>query len=154
MSFAASPARRTIPGMPDPYFTDPERSPDEKAILAAVGPAAPAWRALFDNMHAAHPDLAETWRYYADAKGWLLKVTRKSTTVFWLSVQKGGFRVSFYFPERLKAALLHSELSPERKAEIRGTAPDGKTRAVRITFGTRRGVQDVMTLIALKKTLR
>ncbi len=154
MSFAASPARRTIPGMPDPYFTDPERSPDEKSILAAVGRAAPAWRALFAQVHTDHPDLAETWRYYADAKSWLLKVTRKSSTVFWLAVQKGGFRVSFYFPERAKAALLHSDLSPERKAEIRSTTPDGKTRALRIIFGARRGVRDVMTLIALKKTLR
>lgn len=140
--------------MPDPYFTDPERAPNEKTILVAVGRAAPAWRALFDELRAAHPDLAQTWRYYADAKSWLLKVTRKSTTVFWLSVQKGGFRVSFYFPERLTAALLQGDLSPERKAGIRSTEPDGKTRALRITFGTRRGVRDVLTLIALKKSLR
>ncbi len=139
--------------MPDPYFTDPKRAPDEKSILAAIGRASPAWRALFDDMRAAHPDLAQTWRYYADAKSWLLKVTRKSTTVFWLSVQKGSFRVSFYFPERLKAALLHSELSPERKAEIRSTATDGKLRRIRLVFGGRRGVRDAMTLIALKKSL-
>jgi len=140
--------------MPDPFFTDPGRTPDEKSILAAVGRAAPAWRALFDQVRAAHPDLAQAWRYYADGKSWLLKVTRKSTTVFWLSVEKGSFRVAFYFPGRLTTALLESDLSPERKAEIRSTAPDGKLRRVGIAFGSRRGVRDVMTLIAVKLSLR
>lgn len=140
--------------MADPFFTDPNRPPDEKSILAAVGRAAPAWRALFDQVRAAYSDLDQAWRYYADGKSWLLKVTRKSTTVFWLSIEKGCFRVAFYFPERLTTALLESGLSPERKAEIRNTAPDGKLRRVGITFGSRRGVRDVMTLIAAKQSLR
>jgi hypothetical protein len=140
--------------MTAPSFTDPDRRPTEPAIRAAVGRAAGAWQMLFEQLRAEHPDLGESWRYYADGKSWLLKVARRSTTVFWLSVHHGAFRVAFYFPERLVAALLASDLSEERKADLRGSAPHGKLRRVSVTLGPRRGVRDVMTLIALKKRLR
>ena len=137
-----------------PYFTDEDRRPTERSIRAALGRAAGAWQLLFEQLRAEHPDLSEAWRYYTDGKSWLLKVTRKATTVFWLSVQHRAFRVTLYFPERLAPALLESDLSEERKAAIRGRASRGKLLGVTVTFGPRRGVRDVMTLIALKKRLR
>ena len=140
--------------MVTPYFTDKASPPTDKSILAAVGRAAPAWRLLFDELGEEHPDLSQAWSYYADGKSWLLKVTRKSKTVFWVTVEEGGFRVAFYFPERLLGALLESELSEERKEEIRGGAPVGKLRPVSVKFGPQRGVRDVMALVSLKRTLR
>jgi hypothetical protein len=140
--------------MGNPYFTDPSCAPTEETITKAIGRAAPAWRALFDGIRAEHADLTEAWRYYADGKSWLLKVSRKSKTIFWLSVEQNGFRVAFYFPERLTGALLESALSEERKAAIRASAPSGKLRPIAVDFGPRSGVKDVMTLIGLKKSLR
>lgn len=136
------------------HFTDKSHRPTDEDIRAAVGRAATAWQMLFDRIHAEHPDFSEVWNYYTDGKRWLLKVSRKSKTVFWLSVEQGAFRVGFYFPDRLTGALLASDLSEERKAEIRSSAPTGKLRAVTVAFGPQRGVRDVMTLISLKKTLK
>ena len=84
----------------------------------------------------------------------MLKVSRGSKTVFWLSVVKNAFRVGFYFPERLTAALLESELSQALKSELRQGKPSGKLRRVSVEFGSRRAIRDVMALIALKKTLK
>lgn len=140
--------------MASPRFTDEDHRPTGRDVLRVLGRAAAAWAELFDEIHAHHPDLDEAWRFYGDAKAWLLKVSRKSKTVFWLSVEEGAFRVAFYFPERLSGALLASDLSEERKAEIRSGAPTGKLRRVAVVFGPRRGVRDTLTLIALKKTLR
>ena len=136
------------------FFADPDHRPTEEEILAAVGRAAGAWRALFDQVRTGHPELVEDWRYYRDGNSWLLKVSRKTTTVFWLSVEKGAFRVTFYFPERLVGRLLESGISEERKAEIRGGKAIGKLHPVSVRFGPRRGVRDVMTLIAVKKRLK
>jgi hypothetical protein len=140
--------------MTDAFFTDKNQPPTEESILAALGPAAPAWRGLFDRIHSEHHDLEETWNYYADGKSWLLKATRKSKTVFWLSVRRGAFIVAFYFPARLAGALLDSELSDELKASIRSQTPIGKLLGVRVEFGATRGTKDVMTLITLKRTLK
>lgn len=137
-----------------PYFTDKNRPPTEESILAALGRASSAWELLFERIHAEHPDLSESWRYYADGKSWLLKVSRKAKTVFWLSVEQGSFRVGFYFPDRLTEKLLASDLSAARKAEIRSSAPMGKLRPVSVSFGSQRGVRDVLTLISLKQSLK
>lgn len=139
---------------PPPPLADPKRRPTEASVRLAVGRAAPAWRLLFEQLHARHPDLEATWRYYADGKRWLLKVTRKAKTTCWISVEQGSFRVAFYFPERLREALLASELSAERKAALRSSKPIGKLRQVGVTFGPQRGVRDVLTLISLKETLK
>ncbi len=137
--------------MAAPCFTDRDRAPTEKDVLGALGRAAGAWTKLFGRIRAEHPDLEEAWRYYDDGKSWLLKVSRRSKTVFWGSVQPGAFRLAFYFPERLSAALLASDLSDARKAEIRSQPATGKLRRVPVVFGPQRGVGDVMKLIALKK---
>ena len=140
--------------MSDPWFTDRSEAPTEEAVLMAIGRAAPAWRALFDQIRTEHPELKQGWNYYADGGCWLLKVSRGSKTVFWVSVVKNAFRIGFYFPERLTSALLDSELSQALKSVLRRGTPRGKLRRVSIEFGSRRGIRDVMTLIALKKTLK
>ncbi len=137
--------------MATPFFTDKSAKPTEKTILAAVGKAAPAWREVFDRIHADHPDIEEVWNYYADGKSWLLKVTHKRKTVCWGAVEDGSFRLSFYFPARLTPELLESELSKERKDSLRKAATVGKLIPVSVAFGPKSGVEDVMTLIALKK---
>jgi len=140
--------------METPAFTDKTAAPTEKAILAALGAAAPSWRALFERIQTEHPDLRQAWSYYADGRSWLLKVTRGAKTVFWLSVYEGCFHVGFYFPERLTPELLNSDLSRGRKAQIRGARPTGKLRPVSVELGPESGIADVLRLIDLKKTLK
>lgn len=136
------------------HFTDPDLEPTEERVLAALGRTAASWQALFDALRVEHSDLGETWSYYRDGKSWLLKVARQQKTVFWVAVEKGAFRVAFYFPERLVGALLESGLSEARKQEIRDATPHGKLRPVTVRFGPKRGVRDVMTMVELKKSLR
>lgn len=139
--------------MDTPVFADPDERPSDPAIRAALGRAAAAWGALFERLRAEHPDVAAEWRYYADGKSWLLKVTRGKQTMCWIAVEKGGFRVTFYFAPRHTDALLASELSDERKAELRAAPATGTLRAVTVRFGARRGVDDVLRLLALKRKL-
>ncbi len=140
--------------MSTPLFGDRAHPPTEASIAAALGATAGAWRSLFETLRAEHADCAGTWRYYADGKSWLLKVTRKKGTICWISVEKRAFRVTFYFAERHTPALLDSELSVDRKAEIGSHAAGGKLRAVAVAFGGKRGVRDVMVLVGLKKALK
>lgn len=138
-----------------PYFTDEKRAPTQRTIGSALGASAGhSFRQLFEALHAKDPDISEEWRYYVDAKGWLLKVTRKTKTLFWLSLEKHAFHVTFYFPERLTESLLSSELSAPLKAAIRAHAPSGKLRAVTVSFGPARAVRDVLALVDLKRSLR
>jgi hypothetical protein len=139
----------------EPFFIDRERRPTEAAIAVALGErVAAAWRTLFEALHVEHRDLRATWRYYPDGRSWLLKVARRTRTIFWVIVEDGAFRVTFYFSERHTPALLAGDLSQALKAELRGAAPRGKLRAVTVRFGARAGVKDVLALVALKQQLR
>ncbi|HPQ67899.1 MAG TPA: DUF3788 family protein [bacterium] len=140
--------------MANSYFTDPKSPPTEESVQAALGRVAGTWRALFAKLRAQHPDLTESWNYYNDGKSWLLKVTQKKKTMFWLIVEKGAFRITFYFATRLTDALLTSEISAERKTAIQESAVQGKLKGVSVKFGPRSGIQDVLKLVDLKKTLK
>jgi hypothetical protein len=136
---------------PEPFFTDPAQRPTDETIRAALGPTvAAAWQELFARLDGLTP----TWRFYNDGKSWLLKLARKTQTVCWVLVSRGAFQVSFFFPERLTGKLLESELGERTKDAIRAGAPTGKLRAVVVRFGPRRGVADVLALVALKQTLK
>lgn len=136
-------------------FGDAERRPTEKAILAALGPAASAWTALFEQLHATHPELTEEWNYYADGKSWLLKMKRGSRTVFWGLVERGAFRITFYFADRLTPALLEAEqLSKTLRADLAREPLTGALRAVSLRFDSAAAMHDVLALVALKQSLK
>jgi hypothetical protein len=83
-----------------PVLTDKNQFPTEEVIHAHIGKSKALWLSLFEHIHTNHADLSEEWRYYNDGKRWLLKVSRKKKTIFWLSISKDAFRTTFYFTDR------------------------------------------------------
>lgn len=140
--------------MSSPAFTDPDVRPTPRLIAAALGRAAPAWTELLARLRGEVSGLSETWRYYPDGKSWLLKLERRAKTFCWVSVERGRFKVAFYFPARLDDALLESDVSAARKKVIREGKPVGKLRPVPVVLGPRRGIEDVLALARLKLALR
>ena len=137
------------------YFRDRDRAPSPDSIAEALGPKlALVWDKLLDRMKELHPDIEVGWAYYADAKGWLMKVRRKSKTMFWGSIERQHIRVAFYFPERLREEVLSSHLSETRKKQLRATKPVGKLCAVPLRVTSDLVIRDVMALIELKKSLK
>lgn len=133
-------------------LTDPKQFPDDGVVFAHLGARRALWDALFDHVHAAHPDLVERWRYYNDGKSWLMNVSRKQKTVFWLSVIGGTFRITAYFTDKAREAILASPLSADLKEQFASGRSYGRLRGITITFRKKRDVEDARTLIALKTT--
>src|SRR5512136_343723 len=109
---------------------DPKQFPSEEVISSHLGKRRALWDALFRHIHTEHPDFLADWRYYNDGHAWLLKVSRKKKTVFWLSVIKGTFRITAYFTDKAKDAIQGSALSEELKEHFRTGPSFGKLRAV------------------------
>jgi hypothetical protein len=91
-----------------------------------------------------------TWRYYNDGKSWLMNVSRKKKTVFWLSGIKGTFRITAYFTDKAAGAIRASALSDALKQQFMEGPRYGKLGAVTITFRKKRDVEDAKILVALK----
>jgi len=131
-------------------LTDPKQFPGEEVIFSHLGKRRALWEMLFAHIHAEHPDFVEKWRYYNDGKSWLLNVSRKKKTVFWLSVIKGSFRITAYFTDKARDAIRASALSSELKKQFLGGPRYGKLGAITITFTKKKDVEDAKVLITLK----
>ncbi len=131
-------------------LTDKSRFPSEDVIFSHLGTRRALWEAFFEYVHAEHADFQEQWRYYNDGKQWLLNVSRKKKTVFWLSVMEGSFRVTSYFTDKATEAVRASSLSAEAKERFLSAKPSGKLRGLTITFTKKKDLADAKALIALK----
>jgi hypothetical protein len=136
--------------MHTPVLTDPKQYPGDDVVFSHLGRNRALWEALFEHIHSAHPDVVGQWRYYNDGKSWLMNVSRKKKTVFWLSVVSGTFRITAYFTDKATDAILTSGLSDGLKAQFTGGRSYGKLRGITITFTKKSDVEDAKALIALK----
>jgi len=137
--------------MNQPVLTNKDQFPTEEIIFSRIGKTKSIWEDLFQQIHTEQPELDEQWRYYNDGKSWLMKVTRKSKTIFWLSVIEQAFRVTFYFGDKAGPALMESTISGILKKEFKEGKRYGKIRGITIIMDKKKNIRDVMELIKLKK---
>lgn len=140
--------------MEPPVLTDKNKFPTEKIIFSDIGKNKIHWQSLFEYIRANHPDISEEWRYYNDGKSWLLKVTRKSKTIFWLSLFKKTFRITFYFVDRAEEAINKIYISDELKKQFKGGKRYGKIRGLTVTFKNKKDVEYAKTLIEIKLSIK
>jgi len=140
--------------MEQPILTDKNQFPTEEIIFSHIGKNKALWQSLFEYIHTNHPDISEQWRYYNDGKSWLLKVTRKAKTIFWLSLIKNSFRITFYFTDKADEAINKSNISDELKEQFKSGKRFGKIRGLTIIFKNKKDVEYAKSLIAIKLSLK
>ena len=120
---------------------NPNMQPTDDVIAKALGESNDAY-IKFINEIASH-DIHLDWRYYNDGKAWLAKGLfkwtgvrggQKETTVFWLSIWDGFFKVTIYVPEKARADVLSLPLDNEVKLMIEATQQMGKLKYFPIVF--------------------
>lgn len=99
---------------------NPDIRPSKDVLAKALGEANNAY-AKFMNELTRH-DIQLVWRYYMDGKAWLAKGLytwtgvrggQNETTLFWLSIWDGFFKVTIFVPQKYHADLLALELDQE-----------------------------------------
>lgn len=135
-------------------LSNPEQYPTVELIHACIGESQNLWHTLFDHIHAEYPGFSEEWRFYKDGKRWLMKVTQKKKTIFWLSVIENAFVVTFYFGDKAESTILESPLSYELKDSFKNGKRFGKIRGVTIDIHDDKDIQSIQTLIAIKLSLK
>lgn len=136
--------------MEQPVLSDANQFPSEDIVFSHLGKARALWVALFDHIHSCHPDFAQEWRYYRDGKSWLMKVTHKKKTIFWVSLLESSFRTTFYFTDRAEEALMSSNISDELKENYKAGKQVGKIKGITVVHKAKRDIKDAETLIGIK----
>ena len=140
--------------MEQPVLADKDQFPTQEIIYPHIGKSKALWLLLFEHIHRNHPDFTEQWRYYLDGKSWLLKVSRKAKTIFWLSIAEGSFRTTFYFTDKAEPAISKSSLSDGLKKQYRSGKRYNKIRGLTILYKSRRDVEYAKELIEIKTGLK
>ncbi len=134
-----------------PFLNNPDQYPTKEIIYSCIGKRKTTlWISFFNHLHEHHPDFSEEWRYYKDGKNWLMKVTRKSKTIFWLSVWKNAFKITFYFADKAEALINQSDISDDLKDEFKNGKRYGKIRGITIVFSKKKGIEYAESLIAIR----
>ncbi len=138
--------------MEHPLLTEQHVFPTEEIIFPYIGKSKALWQSVFEFIHSTYPGFSEQWNYYNDGKCWLLKVTNKSKTVFWLAVLKDTFRISFYFSDKAKEALNNSSISEDLKDQFNNNVK--KPKAISIIFKNKKDIEYAKCLMAIKLSIK
>lgn len=115
--------------------------PSNNVIAKALGVANDAY-VKFAKASDKH-DFEIEWRYYNDGKAWLAKGLFKwtgarggknETTVFWLSIWDGFFKVTIYIPEKARVDALRLPLDNKVKRMITDSQQMGKLKYFPLVF--------------------
>lgn len=136
--------------MEELVLTDKNIYPTEEIIFAHIKKSKTIWKSVFEFLHTCHPNLSEQWRYYNDGKSWLLKVTDKSKTIFWLAVVDKAFRISFYFGEKAVQSFPKHSVSRQLDKEIKESKKVGKLFALSFLMSDKQNLELVKEAIELK----
>lgn len=122
---------------------DSNIKPTDKIIAEGLGEVSSIYTIFFEELKKNNISLTD-WRYYNDGKAWLSKGEYRWTTsrgtskikpIFWVSIWKGFFKISFSFSESVKEKLLTLSLSEETKKMISLIKPNGnKMKSLSIVF--------------------
>ena len=120
---------------------NPDIQPSGLVIAKALGEASKAYIKFVSQLE--DHDIQLEWRYYTDGKAWLAKGLykwtgprggQKETTVFWLSIWEGFFKVSIFVPEKVREDVLSLPLDDEIKLMVADSKQMGKLKYFPLVF--------------------
>jgi len=140
--------------MEKPILFDQNIFPTDEIIYSHIGKTKILWQSVFEYIHSNHPELSEQWKYYNDGKSWLLKVSKKTKTIFWCSILKDSFRITFYFTDKAEQAIINSPISDDLKENFIKGKRYNKIRGLTIIFKYKRDIEYAKSLIRLKLSVK
>jgi hypothetical protein len=135
-------------------LSDKNQFPTEEIIFSHIGKSKAIWESVFNYIHDNHPDFIEQWRYYNDGKSWLMKMTRKTNTILWLSIIPESFIITFYFGDKAEPAIMKSIISDKLKSQFKDGKKYGKIRGLTLIMNNKRNVEFVKELISIKLKIK
>ena len=126
--------------------------PTQEVLEAVLGSSYPAFEEL--NALLISMEIRPEWNYYRDGKAWLCKMMFKKKNMGWLHVYDGFFRVSFFFMERHLSAIADLNISDYIKEDFYEMKPVGKLLSMSIVVGDKEKLEDVLTVLRFKRSLK
>ena len=129
-----------------PVLGDKSVYPSEEILFSIFSDKKVIWQKILSYVKDNYKDVTEEWRYYNDGKQWLFKMQQKKKTIFWVSVLKDTFRITFYFGNKAEPLIEGSQLPQSIKDGFREAKRFGSIRPITTVIT---GVPDIETITIL-----
>jgi hypothetical protein len=104
-------------------FLGKPNQPSENEVAAALGPAAPLWNELIQQVTQEAGKVTQEWTgLYVNKYGWSFRLKQKGRNIIHLTPCKGCFRIAFVLNERAVKAAKAARL-PKKVAAALAAAP-------------------------------
>jgi hypothetical protein len=137
-----------------PILGDKDLFPSDELLHSIFGDKMIFWQKIISYVKNNHKDITEEWRYYNDGKQWLFKMQLKKKTIFWASVLKDTFRITFYFGNKAEPAIEGSPLPQKIKDGFRDARRFGALRPITTIVNENEDLDNILKLIDVKVKLK
>jgi hypothetical protein len=91
-------------------FMDRSSKPEKESLTNALGKTAKLWERLRNELEDEYGELTEDWKFYSQKSGWTMKLLRKKRNLFFMTPQRGYFRITFVFGDKAVSEIEKSDL--------------------------------------------
>ena len=135
-------------------LSDKSVIPTDDFIFSIIGERKVHWLRIMNYLSENYPDASGSWNYYNDGKQWLFKFVRKKKTIFWASLLKDTFRITFYLGNKAEPIIENSDLPVSVKEEFKTAKRYGLIRPVTFIIRNESDVDNVLKMINIKVKLK
>jgi hypothetical protein len=136
--------------MTQPAFTVKDRKPDNKILEQNLGENYTHLEKIREFVRAEIGETKEEWKYYGRKIGWTLKTFYKKRNLYFISIYEGWFQLSFVFGDRAFNTILDSDLSDQRKEELKSARKYAEGRGIGLKFDNPEPLADFRILLQHK----
>jgi hypothetical protein len=140
--------------MEDLLLDDRSVVPTSDYVFSLLGEKKILWQEIHAFLEENYKDASGSWNYYNDGKRWLYKMVLKKKTLFWGSLLKEGFRITFYFGDKALPLIEESSLPEKVITDFKNAKKYGAIRPVTLEVLSKDEVEIIRKLIAIKVKLK
>jgi len=137
-----------------PVLGDKNIFPSDEFIQSIIGDKIISWQKLIRYVKDNYRDITEEWRYYNDGRQWLFKMQQKKKTIFWASILKDTFRITFYFGNKAESVIEESTVPQRIKDDFRNAPRFGALRPITTIVNENQDLDNIIKLIDVKVKIK
>jgi hypothetical protein len=135
-------------------LSDKEVIPTDDYVFSIIGEKKILWESLMKYLSEHYNEISGSWNFYNDGKQWIYKLVHKKKTIFWLSLIKYTFRITFYFGDKAEPVIDASDLPETLKESFKTGQRYGKIRGITLRIQDPSDVELAKKVVAIKMKIK
>ncbi len=135
---------------PEVLFYEKNNPPTEDMISKALDARYELWTNLHHWLSDRYGPINQEWKMYSVKYGWTMKSLRKKRNLFFCSVYRDFFQVTFVFGDKAVAEAERSELPETLKSRLREARRYAEGRGLSVDAETDSDLDNIKELVRIK----